>query len=298
MVSRPGVLQMKYFWIIYLSLFLLQASTTFAGNRFESKYFDLDLLPFVREVVYSNKKVADYVIIRIYNGNGSIHILCIPFTQDEHRKSTENKIAREKLTSPREKMSLIISGREIDARKRVLEKNKCYISFEDYYEGVSISGLYSGDCNPNKYLNKILASIRYHISPKEAEKARSDFLYVMDEIKNKKIPVYPNSRKLKTRYNFIGLGRRVEYSLKSEENYKSVFEFYKKYFSKDGWTSLDLDFQGKWHDGKLVFQWIDKTYQIVARLFISSEKGVKNEAISKHSILLDLTPYIIMGWQR
>lgn len=281
-----------------LIIVIVLSSCVFIHEKEVYKYFEIEKLPYIEKIVYSNKKVFNNVIIEINkDGYADIHILCVPFTAHEYEKNLSNRLKRDKSKSTQESITLEISGRKLRASRESLDHDNCYIICNDYFGGIALFLTYFGDCDTTKFLDDILSRIKYRISKEKVQKARSDFLYIMNLIERLDIPIYRSSNNIMHRYSLVSLGKIIKYDAEIEAYSTKILDFYKEYFSILDWKRLKMEEEklGNWHNKKLFYRWIDKTGEMVARLILSQNNN-KVGKLSKQSIYIDVTPYIVQEW--
>jgi hypothetical protein len=258
------------------------------------KYFHLRQLPVIRNILNSDKKALNNVIIELKDGD--INIVCVPFTRGEYDQKVLEISKADQFVKTRESIELEMSGRKLKGFQRIINQSECSIFVSDYYEGVAFFASYSGNCNISTGLKPILGSIKYHFSKETVDKARNDFMGIMNAVENMNVPTYGKAFNVKSEYTFVGLAKEITYQLEIEPYSLKVLEFYKHYFAAKGWKPYYSEREGNWFENKLFFTWVDRTGEILSRLLILSERNSKDERIAVQSILTDVTPYLIMEW--
>lgn len=258
------------------------------------KYFQLEWSSAINNIVYSNKKALNNVIIEMEDG--SVNILCVPFTRDEYEKFLSNRAKTDQVAVPHESVVLEISGRELKAVKKIIDQNECSMAWEDYYEGIAFLASYFGNCSISKGLQPILASIRYQFSKETVDKARNDFLDIMSSIEKMDVPVYRKGSDIQCEYSFVGLTKRIAYSVEIEPYSIEILNFYREFFGARGWKPYKAHDPGKWQGNRLFFTWIDGTGEILAKLVVLAGPKTEREKLVSQAVLIDVTPYLVTEW--
>jgi hypothetical protein len=264
------------------------------NNKRAFKYFHLAQSSIIGNIIYSDKKALNNVIIEMKSGNGSINIECIPFTPGEYEQHILEVSRLNRFVASRQSIGLEISGRKLKGFQRIIDKTECSIFCSDYYEGIALLIWYFGKSDISAGLKPILASIEYHFTKETVDKARNDFLSTMNVIKNMNIPIYGRASNLKREYNLVGLGKRITYSVEIEPLSLGVLDFYKHFFAANGWKPYYPEREGGWFENRLFFTWVDETGKMLSRLVILSEGNTKNVRLALHSVLIDVIPFRVM----
>lgn len=287
--------------ICFLIIVFLSCGLVYGKGVF--KYFLLERLDYIENIIYSDKKALNNIVIEMKDGYGSINILCIPFTHREYKEHILKRSQIDRFNSTQESITLEISGRKLKASKRIIDQNSCCVLCDDYYGGVALFLTYFGDCDAINKLESILACMKYCVSKETIEKARSDFLDIMNSIEKMDIPIYSNASHIKREYSLLGFTKRITFDVKIDTYSVKIRDFYKEFLSTNGWKPLvkptrlyktgDIE---NWHDDKLFFTWTDRTGEILAKLLILSQPINKDQGLTTQTVFIDVTPCIIMEW--
>jgi hypothetical protein len=228
--------------------------------------------------------------------NSSINIQCIPFTPGEYEQHILEISKASQFLASRGAIELEISGRKLKGFQRIIDQTECAIFCSDYYEGIAFLIWYFGKCDISAGLKPILASIKYHFTKETVDKARNNFLSIMNVIENMNIPSYGKASNPKSEYSLVGLSKRITYRVESEPHSLEVLDFYKHFFETNGWKPYHPEREGNWVEDRLFFTWVDKTGEMLSRLVILSEGKTKDTRLARQTILIDVTPYLITEW--
>jgi hypothetical protein len=227
-------------------------------------------------------------------GNGSINMESIPFTPGEYEQHILEISKANQFFASRESIELEISGRKLKGFQRIIDQTECSIFCSDYYEGIAFLIWYFGKCDISTRLKPILASIKYHFTKETVDKARNDFLSIMNVIENMNIPIYEKASNLKSEYSLVSLSKRITYRVGTEPYSLEVLKFYKHFFEANGWKPYYPEREGNWVENRPFFTWVDKTDEMLSRLVILSEGNTKDLRLAPQSILIDVTPFLIV----
>jgi hypothetical protein len=265
-------------------------------NEGAFKYFHLGQSSLIHNIVYSDKKGLNNLIIEMKTKNDSINIKCIPFTPSEYEQHIFEISKVNQFFASHESIELEISGRKLKGFQRIIDQTECAIFCSDYYEGIAFLIWYFGKCDISAGLKPILASIKYHFTKETVDKARNNFLSIMNVIENMNIPSYGKASNPKSEYSLVGLSKRITYRVESEPHSLEVLDFYKHFFETNGWKPYHPEREGNWVEDRLFFTWVDKTGEMLSRLVILSEGKTKDTRLARQTILIDVTPYLITEW--
>lgn len=293
---------------ILTPLFILTLlSCSLKHNERAFKYFYLGQSSFIRNIIYSDKKGLNNLIIemkaeyRNINKQSipfipSINMYSIPFTPGEYEQHIFEISKSNEFWKTHQSIELEISGRKLKGFQRIINRSQCEIFCSDYYEGIAFLIWYFGKCDITTRLRPILASIKYHFTKETAKKARNDFLSIMNVIENMNIPIYRKAFNLKHEYNLVGYSKIITYNVEIEPHSLEILDFYKQFFAANGWKPYYPEREGNWVENRLFFTWVDKTGEMLSRLVILSEVKTKGTRLAPQSILLYVRPYLIMEW--
>ncbi len=277
-------------------VFLLSCSLDRGERVF--KYFHLrGSPPAIRNIIYSDKKALNNVIIEMKAGNDSINIKCIPFTRGEYEQHVLEISRLNGFAASHQSIELEISGRKLEGFQKIIDQTQCSIFCSDYYEGMAFFIWYVGSSNISVGLKPILASIEYHFSKETVDNARNDFLSIMKVIENMSIPIYTKASNLKCEYSLVSLGKRITYHVQIEPHSLEVVNFYKHFFEENGWKPYY--YRGReenWVENRLFFTWADKTGEMLCGFVAISEGNTKDSKPATQSIFIDVTPYVTLEW--
>jgi hypothetical protein len=271
-------------------------SCSLKHNEGAFKYFQLGQSSLIRNIVYSDKKGLYNMIIEMKAGTSSINMESIPFTPGEYEQYILEISKANQFLATHESIELEISGRELKGFQRIIDQTECLIFCSDYYEGIAFFIWYFGKCNISTGLKPILASIKYHFTKETVDKARNDFLSIMNVIENMNIPIYEKASNLKSEFSLVGLNKRITYSVEIEPHSLETLDFYKQFFAANGWKPYHSEREGNWFENRLFFTWVDKTGEMLSRLVILSERNTKDVRLAPQSILIDVMPFRILEW--
>ncbi len=265
------------------------------NNERAFKYFHLPQSSIIRNIIDSDKKALNNVIIEMKDGNGSIYMECIPFTPSEYEQYILEISKLNQFATSRQPVELEISGRKLKGFQRIIDQNHCSIFCSDYYEGIAFLIRYLGKSDISNGLKPTLASIKYHFTRKTVDKARNDFLSIRSAVENMNIPIYGKAFNLKREY-YVTLEKRTTYSVEIEPLSLEILNFYKEFFAANGWKPYRSEREGNWFNNRLFFTWVDSTGEILSRLLILSDGNSKNVRLAPHSVITDVEPFKVMEW--
>lgn len=245
-------------------------------------------------IIYSEKKALNNLVI--VRKGGSINIISIPFSRDEYNKHVLKLLEADQNDKSLQPIELEISGRKIKAMKKDVNQNECFVTADDYNDGVAIYITYFGTCNLSTDLKAVLKSIKYLDVKDSIAQARSNFLSIMNIIEMMHVPIFDKAYNVQSEYNFLGCTKRTIYNVNASKNSYDIINYYKDYFLKSGWKPYECENIGNWFDDKLFYTWIDSTGEILAKLVIISNAQTNNPKIYKQSIYIDVSPFIISRW--
>jgi hypothetical protein len=260
------------------------------------KYFHLDQSSLISNIIYSDKKGLNNLIIEMKDS--SIDINCIPFTPVEYEQHILEISKANQFFATRKSIELAISGRKLKGFQRIIDQNHCSIFCSDYYEGIAFFIWYFGKCDISTGLKPILASIKYHFTKETVDKARNDFLGIMNSIEKMNIPTYGKAFDIKREYSLVGLSKRITYRVRIEPYSLEVLKFYKDFFAANGWSwkPIHPEDEGNWFENRLFFSWIDRTDELLANLVVLSEPNTKDAKLAIQRVLIGVGPNRVREW--
>lgn len=284
--------------LLILVLILVVLSCALNHEKKVFKYFRLGWSPVIENIVYLNKKALNNLIVEMKPGYGDINILSIPFTPTEYEEYFFEILKASKAATSLESIELKISGRNLKGVKRIIDQNECSIVCSDYYEGIAFSISYFGSCNISTGFVPILASIKYHFSKETVDEARNDFLCVMNSIEKTNIPAYGKASDMQYEYSLAGFTKRITYRVEIQPYSVGILNFYRQFFEAHGWKPYKAGQAGDWVENRLFFTWVDRTDEILAKLVVLSEPNAKDAKLALQTVLIDVTPNLVMEWGR
>ena len=279
---------------IIILAFAFTIASCFLYNTENKVYKYYKLTNVTGRIIYSEKQALNNLVI--VRPGGSINILSIPFSRDEYNKHVLKLLKADQNDKSLQPIELEISGRMIKALKKDVNQNECFVTANDYNDGVAIYITYFGTCNLSTDLKAVLKSIKYLDVKDSIAQARSNFLSIMNIIEKMHIPIFDKAYNIQSEYNFLGCTKRTTYNINASKNSNDVIDLYKDYFLKSGWKPYGADNTGNWFEDKLFYTWIDSTGEVLAKLVITSDKQPSNTKMFKQTIYIDVAPYIISRW--
>ncbi len=290
--GRAALLQISRSGLVVL---ILLSVSTHCNCAMKFKYFALENFVQPVEIVHSDDRAINTVIVRLKKTTNFLHILCVPFTHNEYQQSIRAKVNRETSLAKRKSLAVEVAGRMLEVRTRVLDAKRCHFTCERFFDGIGMSILYSGGCITPKQLTDILSSIRFNVSREEVDTAREEFLQIMKAIRELNVPIYPKAFNVERQYSFVGLSRKIQWLVNTSSSSKEISEFYSKYFSGINWKAHRMSKDADLDQKKLFCSWIDQSEQIIARLVISNATGEADKP-EKQMIYIDFVPFIPQEW--